>query len=110
MIEYTRMDIIDMLLKAGYSCRSSYDRSIEFIRDDYRVIVKFDDNEPVGFYLLSPKTGNLLGRMMTTMPYGDYYLCCNVSPETFMKIVVGPSNHIMVLVKNEITKQVLEEL
>ena len=109
MTEYTRMDIIDMLLKADYSCHSSYDRSIEFIRDNYRVIVKFDDNEPAGFYLLSSRA-EYPGRLMTTIPYGDYYLCCNVSPETFMKIVVGPSNRIMVLVKNEITKQVLEEL
>ena len=105
-MEFDKKIIIKMLEKAGYTPRINFYEGLDYIKDGFRVIIKNNNFniKPLSCHLVSNGS-----KLMSTDPY-ESYSYNNVPLTTFLSIVLGPTDKILIRIQNKITERVIDGL
>jgi hypothetical protein len=105
-MEFDRETVIKMLEKVGYTPRGNFYEGVDYIKDGFRVIVKFNNfnKKPIMCHLLTSAS-----KLMTTEPY-ESYSYNNVPVTRFLSIVLGPTEKILMRIQNELTMKAIDGL
>ena len=105
-MEFDRETVAKMLEKAGYKSRANFYDGFDYIKDGFRIIVKFNNfnKKPIMCHLLTNGS-----KLMTTEPY-ESYSYNNVPVIKFLDIVLGPTEKILMRIQNELTMKAIDGL
>jgi hypothetical protein len=105
-MEVKRETIIKLLEKAGYKPRGNFYDGVDYIKDGFRIVVKYSN-----FHIkqLSCHLLNGGSKLMTTDLY-ESYSYNNVPLTTFLSIVLGPTEKILIRIQNKITERAIDGL